>query len=311
MIAISNRHVQAIIDRMVASLTKYKDVSRIKLARKMEEEGAGRKRDYLERLMYCLDDILIAYPDDLLEYQQAFNNIIPAQEIKADVEFKNSVLNALQYEKMRKEFCPEYFYHLGIKSCVYCNAQLAVSVRNHAQDHAETYKARFQVDHFHAQSAYPCLSVSLFNMYPVCSNCNQNKRDLPTPFRLYTDEDDPQSPFEFRLDKIKLAKYYLTRKSEDLDFSFEGGPEADAHNAMFDIKPVYETQKDIIEEMIWKSEVYTGPMKDKLVTSIGNLYHDRTVIDRILIDTFPKPHEIHKRPMSKFRADIAKQLKLI
>ena len=112
-----------------------------------------------------------------------------------------------------------------------------------------------------------------------------------------------------------VASYLNNRKIEDINFKFGAMPGATdiskEHDKMFCIQGIYETQKDIIEELIHKKEAYTELYKKDLVDQYEKLFPDKSRINRLLIGNYDKPEEIHKRPMSKFTQDIWEDLNMI
>ena len=83
------------------------------------------------------------------------------------------------------------------------------------------------------------------------------------------------------------------------------------HNDIFCIEGIYNTQKDLAEEILIKSEIYSKAYKRSLINSFGTVIYDEELINRLLLGNYDKPEDIHKRPMAKFTQDIAKQLHLI
>jgi hypothetical protein len=77
------------------------------------------------------------------------------------------------------------------------------------------------------------------------------------------------------------------------------------------ISGVYETQKDIVEELILKAKVYTPSYRAALIKNFPDVFTSSSLSNRIIIGNYSQKDEIHKRPMSKFIQDIATQLELI
>ena len=234
---------------------------------------------------------------------------------KRDKDFRNAVLTALEYSKQRSDFYPGYFRLLGIKSCIYCNAQLCIT----AEDEAGNAVAKFQVDHHIAKDRYPGLSVMLLNLVPACSSCNVKKSNKRVNFSLYAEKEDEStrtSPFSFEIkDKDKtLAAYLNSRDSNVIKVGFkEPTPAANIQrlNQTFAIEGIYDTQKDIVEEMIMKMHIYDASFKKELLTKFKSLFKDEATLNRMIVGNYVEEKNIHRRPMSKFMQDIARQLGLI
>ena len=232
--------------------------------------------------------------------------------------FKDELLECFGYSRLRAEFYPRYFQKIGIKACVYCNSQLTVSVEPKKKQKYQkkipiTLKAKFQVDHYYSKATYPYLSISFFNLYPVCASCNNSKRDYQVDFNLYSSNPNHlrRSDFHFKFCKGSVAKYKLSRNIDDIKYIFiEPNTRNHRFNNLFDIQGIYDTQKDIAEELIIKSEIYTKSYKDSLISSFGKILNNSNINNRIIVGNYMEPENIHKRPMAKFMQDLAFQLGL-
>lgn len=226
---------------------------------------------------------------------------------------KNAIIIALGYKSLRSSFYPRYFKKIGIKSCVYCNSQLTIS----AVKSKNFYSAKFDVDHYHSKDEYPFLSICLFNLYPSCSSCNRTKGTQSIEFELYTANSlkTKKSQYKFKLNSYSKSKYLTTKDSSDIDFTFNepaySNPLTKKLNDVFHIESIYETQIDLIEELIIKSQIYNKSYLKSLKSNFSKLSLNPELFKRTLIGNYTEDKDIHKRPMSKLVMDIAKDLGLI
>jgi hypothetical protein len=228
---------------------------------------------------------------------------------KSNEEFRNELLKRMGYSGVRDNYYPEYFEQLGIKSCVYCNSQFAITVRNVKGQKV----AKFQVDHYFPKREYPSFSISFYNLYPVCGPCNNSKSFNNVNFNLYSDNysDYKSSKFQFELDKKSLVKYRVNGTNAVLKINFIDVVNS-RFNETFAIESIYNTQKDIAEELVIKSMIYNKTYTEVLKDSLTKLYKDKEpILARLLVGNYTDEKDIHKRPMAKFTMDIARQLKLI
>lgn len=266
--------------------------------------------NYLHYLHNNFEKIVKANNFELEKFKITFDAFISVSTMRKDSHkaFRNKLIEILGYKTIRNDFYPDYFEKIGIKSCVYCNSQYALTVRK-----VDGIKcAKFQVDHFLSKSDYPCFSISFYNLYPVCGSCNNSKSTKPLNFKLYSDsyKDYSSSNFKFLLDKKSLLKYRVNGSDAELKIIFNDG-NSDFNNILA-VEGIYNTQKDIAEEIVLKSMIYNTAYTDSLRNSLRKLYHDRSpMIERLLVGNYIDEKDIHKRPMAKFIQDIAKQLKLI
>jgi len=252
------------------------------------------------------------------------NNKIKTKENrdKRRTAFKDKILTSLGYKDLRTLFYPKYFKEIGIKACVYCNSQLAVSidVEEHLKTKIKTkVKAKFQVDHYLAKDEYPFLSISLFNLYPACASCNIAKSKIQIKeFKLYSEAKNIlPSKYHFHFQAGCVADYLTTFDIEKIKVLFVDPDKPDrtkfikgSFQDTFDIEGIYDTQKDVAEEIIIKAQIYNDSFKQKLIDDFPDFFPNKNFIDRMLLGNYTEEENIHKRPMAKYMQDIAKELGL-
>lgn len=281
-------------------------------------------RIYLSKIISEYNEILRADPEKMRSLIKEFYKIDGGVLLNKKVPYKNikfydAIVSAMRYEDLRDKEFLDALKTTNIKSCIYCNSQLTTVIdfkfyNNKTKRKIKTLKGKLELDHFHPKSYYPFLCTSFFNLYPVCGNCNRAKSYNPVKFELYTREND-LDVFNFWIEDSSLIKYWASYKCEDLDVKFEhikGDVEfLKNHNETFAIQGIYETQKDLAEELVIKAKAYTEAYKENLIKNFAVLLPDAKLINRLIIGNYDQPQDIHKRPMSKYTQDIARQLKLI
>ena len=233
--------------------------------------------------------------------------------------FYQLVADALCYDDVQEKIFPKYLKKMGIKSCVYCNAQYAVSAKRGKTDSAMRYRATFTIDHYWPKSNYPYLGTSFFNLYPACATCNQTKSYRDPIFKLYIKPTDPveeRNPFVFKLDKSSFVRYSMTGNSDDLEIKFDCRPgiptrESEEYEDYFHVEKLYGNMKDTIEEIIWKYRMYNKAGRQALVASFENLLPHKSDWNRFVLGNYDREEDIHKRPLAKLVQDVAKQLGII
>lgn len=276
---------------------------------------------YVDKLLEYMPEIIKAAPDRLEVIKSEFDNIVKPSEMKigAHKAFRNSLIEIMQYDTKRNDFYPGVFKSLGIKACVYCNSQLTVCVDRPMEDNDDIQvKAKFQLDHYYPKSEYPCFSISLFNLYPVCASCNISKRSSYVSFILHQ-ENEAYDPMihgrEFRIEDADLAECITDPNHvRNIKIKFREPPirpNFKTFNNVFDIEGIYNTQLDLVEELIVKYKIYDDKYRESLVNSFPEIFGNVNLSGRMIIGNYTDESDIHKRPMSKFIQDIARQLKMI
>ena len=266
---------------------------------------------YINRLIRNLKKYVLYKPDELEVQAPDLPDYVNPDDRKV---FKDKIINALGYSSLRSTFYPSYFNDIGIKSCVYCNSQLTICAEE-TNSVPVKYSAKFQIDHFLPQKDFPCYCISFYNLYPVCSSCNNSKSSNPISFKLYDYRKNIVNlGFGFNISPLLIAKYISSRKVKNLKIEFTEPSTplgSKSFNETFDIEGIYNTQADIAEELIIKSLVYTTSYKATLLKSFPSVFQSKSFLDRLIIGNYVETENIHKRPMAKFMQDIAKQVKLI
>lgn len=323
MIAILYSVVDSTIRNFDAEILDFKKEIRANLKKMLKDRRLRLSKDkenYIRKLISFSKDIIVAKPNVLVKYQKAFDKIITSDQMESKTfeTFRKRVIKELGYTARRSGFYPKYFFKIGIKSCVYCNAHLTVAIEKEEQLKTKKefrYKAKFQVDHYLPKSKYPSFSISLYNLYPVCGSCNNCKSANELKFLLYSNQNKIiASPFKFTLNKGVVAQYLISRKLEDIKFTFYEplvNPPFKTFQDVFDVQGIYDTQKDLAEELILKAEIYTEQYKAKLKKQYPRLFTTPGIFNRVLLGNYSSEEDIHKRPMAKFTIDIAKQIGLI
>lgn len=166
--------------------------------------------------------------------------------------------------------------------------------------------AKYQLDHYYPTDKYPYLSISFFNLYPVCASCNLSKSSNKLNFELY--EDIRSNNFSFKLDKGSLVKFLITRNKSDLKIEFKGDKD---YENMFSINALYSTQDDIAEEIIIKNQIYNKIYRKQLRDEFSRNGISDSLVNRFILGNYVEIEEIHQRPMSKYMQDIGKDIGLI
>jgi hypothetical protein len=285
----------------------------------MKKRGfkTGNRYNYVKLLYDEYDRIVRLKESEFSVWVAKFDAFIDHD--KMPKKFYTKIVEALLYSKLQEKEYLIFAQQKGLRTCVYCNAGLAVIVnvnyykgkrRNIVKDRKPTY----ELDHFLPKSKYPFLATSFFNLLPSCSSCNKAKWSNPCEFYLYA-EDDNVEVFKFWLNESSLQKYWNSKNKEDLIIGYNCIGKSDEYkkkyDQMFSIQGLYDTQKDIVEELIHKKEAYTNAYKNNLVTSLKSIFPDKAIIDRLIIGNYTASEDIHQRPFAKFTQDIAQQLKLI
>lgn len=294
--------------------------------------------DYVDVILHNYSAIIIAMPDDMnnniatlfnaLRARVDLSSLHSLQVLKHDgsigletKKFYQWVIEALEYDEIQEKVFPKYAKKLGIKSCVYCNAQYTVAAKKGITERGKAFRSTYTIDHYLPKSEYPYLATSFFNLYPACSTCNQMKSNKPPLFELYIKPQDAlvlRNPFVFRLDKHSFVKYSMTGQADNLVVKFEtrnglpaGNVDAVAYEEYFHVGKLYTNYCDTVEEVIWKYRMYNKAGRQALFDGFSDVLPHKSDWNRFILGNYDQEKDILKRPLAKLVQDVANQLGII
>lgn len=264
---------------------------------------------YVQKIITEWDDLIVLEPKDFTNKIKEFETILKmrgasGEYVKVGKKTLHSLITqAMRYNYVQKSVYPEHMKNLGIKTCVYCNAQYAFAV--------DTY-INYELDHWKSKSDYPFLSTSIFNLQPSCSKCNRYKSKKESLFNLFTDGTDVIVPFIFAL-KNNYIRYFIDHDASKLNILFLSN---DAklranHDELFHIENSYKAHIDVVEQFLWKYMTRNSTIREIYKDVFKKLGFKEADFNRFILGNYCDDSKLHLRPLSKLSADIARQLKLI
>lgn len=279
-------------------------------------QGKGKRYDryaaYVDAIIQNYDEIILLKPDDFDGYEQNHFMMLNIAQLKKKFKYQKSrksfyehVVDAMRYQWVREKIYLEYGLRLGIKACVYCNAQYATTATVKGK-----MVATYDLDHYYPKSRHPFLCTSFFNLVPVCSRCNRVKNDSKPTFCLYTTEKDKRRPFKFGLDPQSVIKYMLTHQEQNLSIQLKANVPSESlalndHIDQLGLDELYAAHKDVASEVLWKAKIYNKAFRQQLEAQFGRLFpHMEGDIDRFITGFSLRKGDVHKRPLTLMGQDI-------
>lgn len=299
--------------------------------------------DYLDKIIAEYDKLLVVKPgtQEWLDYERDFTGLLDDKALakvihyltidtrkkkptitKHNVPFHEAIVEMMGYKKLQKTVFPSIIEELEIKTCVYCNAQYAIVVDDHT--------SLFQLDHCLPKSIYPYLCTSFYNLQPCCGSCNQRKLNDEMRYgankeynlSIWQSPLDPHKDdhFHFHIDDANLALYIIAATSHDknllkMQYVAHANPtqeDEDLHKIVeqrFHITNQYNKILDVVEETVWKHQIYSAGYVRSLNNAIGKMFPDmKGQVRRIISGTYDGADNIYKRPLTKMIHDVIDQL---
>ncbi len=206
---------------------------------------------------------------------------------------------------------PYSAYHmtenLGMRACTYCNRTYTTTARSTQNGKL----MRPQLDHWYPKSYFPLLALSFFNLIPSCYTCNSSVKGdtiLKLKYHIHPYIDSSQSnefTFGYEFDQ-KLNSYSIYVKSNSGDDK--------AYNTLKELKvdQMYNAHISELEDLIKIKKAYSSAYIEKIKSLFpASQTLSENEIYRFLFGTELEVDDFHKRPLSKFKSDILKELKII
>ena len=209
-------------------------------------------------------------------------------------EYVDKYTKVSQSEYDGKKMSVRMVEELDLTICPYCNREY---INSRDEDCAGA-----QLDHFYNKSTYPIFSLCLYNLVPVCGNCNRikssKKCDFASPFdldidfdnglkfSLLTDGDDITriqivvnedcKKLKNNISEMKIENSYQIHRKDVLELQKKLKQYSDTQlQEMFKITNIPAIQ---IKEMIFGPKIDSNIMKNK---TLGRMLHDLQEIYKI------------------------------
>jgi len=255
--------------------------------------------------------LLLLSPDELEKYATVIKAHSPSNFTIDRTEFM------AVYKKFRSSVSSKKFIEkVNLKVCPYCNRNYIFNFKKNKKNEATA-----QLDHFFDKSTYPYFALSMYNLVPSCSICNQrkSKKDVLVEPIYNPYKDNIHNHISFKSNEI-LSLEEL--KEKDLDFFSEEriaisieektiNTKTKEHLTTFNIEGLYNNHKDIVCELYQKRVIYSDSYIDELLKNFsGEVFNDRDDLLRLITCGYVDDESLNKRPLSKLIKDISTELGL-
>ncbi len=192
--------------------------------------------------------------------------------------------------------------NLDIPTCVYCNRIYTKTVSKKSKITRPTF------DHWYPKSKYPLLALSFYNLIPSCYVCNSGVKGnvnltLDTHFHPYIF--NPDFKYTFSYDHKDYNTFSFKIITEPGDRFSEKSVKA------FELEEIYKAHEDEIEDLRNIRDAYTEDYINLLESHILKMPLDRKDVYRLAFGVHYDDSKFDKRPLSKMKKDILKELGII
>ena len=295
---------------------------------------------YVENIICRYNKLNNLHPKKWDKYISDFEGILSVDELKVIIKFRKKkpmrfydhIIRAMDFDRIREVIFKKYIKHksLDFRTCVYCNAQFAVTSvpepsfikveMKRTRQHGARFKyiptkygATYDIDHNKPKSKYPFLCTNFFNLLPVCPNCNRRKNNDEVEFNVYSWDNIEERPLHFELDPKDIIDFVTNDRCDNmypkLKDKTDGAGLAKAFNEKFHIDAIYKELTDEVEELLWRVKIYNDSGRNILMTQYPNLHINNFDIDRFIHGTYMNHKDAFKRPLTIMKQDIYEQIR--
>ncbi|WP_337034159.1 hypothetical protein [Paenibacillus illinoisensis] len=199
-------------------------------------------------------------------------------------------------EKRKASLRVRIVRNAGLTVCPYCN-------RDYINSRGENVSGA-QLDHFFNKSTFPLFSICLYNLVPVCSNCNRVKGKQTITFA---------SPFDSSINWIQDLRFsYQGTTSKDMRILVEAKRSSEVENNItgMRIREAYQIHSIEVLELIEKQQMYNQTQKEELQKVLGQIELTDSEFKKMIFGPEITNESIKTKPLGKLLYDLHKELKI-
>jgi hypothetical protein len=245
------------------------------------------------------------------------------REYKADKENQNIHLEYIfNYRAFRGKNPNKYDAYdlaksLGVRTCLYCNRLYTLTVMKGQKDEDKFTRPDF--DHFIDKGKNPLLALSIYNLVPCCKICNSSlKGTKPFTVKKYVHpyKDDFSDSYWYRYIPYDVDDVLRGDSSLKVGIDTAFGDTNKVQRIkrttnLFKLDTIYSAHSDELKDLFEMRHLFS---KDYL-EEIKKNYRDIGLTDedyyRIVFGVSYNESDFYKRPFSKIKKDLLKELNII
>lgn len=182
----------------------------------------------------------------------------------------------------------------GLTVCPYCN-------RDYINCRAKNVSGA-QLDHFFSKSEIPLFAVCLYNLVPVCGNCNRIKNAQPLAF---------VSPFDNSIDWQKDISFsYSGSTLKDIKITINSNGNLQNNINGMKINEAYQIHGIEVLELIEKAQMYNETQKQEFKEVLSKVKLTDLEIKKVIFGPEITYECMRTKPLGKMMSDLHKKLKI-
>ena len=181
----------------------------------------------------------------------------------------------------------------GLTVCPYCNRDY-INCRGGSTSGA-------QLDHFFGKLEYPLFSVCLYNLVPVCGNCNRIKNNQTAEF---------VSPFDETIDwEQDVTFHYEPDNGNNTKIVIKSEHKAIQNNIKkMRIEEAYQIHDVEVEELLEKAKIYSQTQRQEFQDVLYKINVSEQEIKLAVFGPKITKEAMKTKPLGKMMSDLHKRL---
>lgn len=196
--------------------------------------------------------------------------------------------------------------NLDRNSCTYCNRIYTSTIVG--KNKQKVMRPAF--DHWFPQKKYPLLALSFYNLIPSCTICNSSIKsdtEFLTKSHIHPYIDmDSLDRLVFSYDHFKTLDSYMIK----LKFKPNDIKAFTTFNEL-KTKDIYNAHISELKDLVKIKEAYSTNYLNFLIDKFPKAKLSKEEVYKLAFGVELKNDNFHKRPLSKFKSDILKELGII
>lgn len=209
--------------------------------------------------------------------------------------------------------------NLGIRVCAYCNRMYTITVQTGTSrsDHV----TRPEFDHFFSQEKYPLLALSFFNLIPSCKICNSTLKGgakFALHKHLHPYLDDCWKGFRFTFlpsntqSLLGAKPNHIVTIKTDTCSDPKLAKRINRSMEVFEVIEIYNGHGEEISDLLRLRNIFNGDYLQILQKhTYPHLNISEDELYRLAFGAYREEEAFHKRPFSKLKKDILKELGIV
>lgn len=181
----------------------------------------------------------------------------------------------------------------GLTVCPYCN-------RDYINSRGKKV-AGAQLDHFFGKNSYPLFSVCLYNLVPVCGNCNRIKgkqtMELISPFNKMIDW-EKDIIFDYETEVESPIRILINSKDKVIKNDIK----------KMRIEEAYQIHSDDVNELLEKNRIYSETQKQEFKDVLDGINVSEHEIKLAIFGPKITKETMRTKPLGKMMSDLHKKL---